>query len=57
MASKPADIGALKELARNFRRDILETIAGAGSGHPAAQVIPEDLFQSLKYLSPFTITG
>jgi transketolase len=49
MASKPADIGALKELARHFRRDILETIAGAGSGHPGGSLSELEILITLYY--------
>lgn len=49
MGSKPADIGALKELARHFRRDILETIAGAGSGHPGGSLSELEILITLYY--------
>lgn len=43
------DINKFKELARNFRREILEMIAGAGSGHPGGSLSAVEILISLYY--------
>jgi transketolase len=42
-----ADIETLKEKARQFRRDILETITLAGSGHPGGSLSSIDIITTL----------
>jgi transketolase len=49
MASRPVDIASLKELARQCRREILETIARAGSGHPGGSLSELEILISLYY--------
>jgi len=38
MSSNDIDIQSLKEKARQFRKEILETITEAGSGHPGGSL-------------------
>ena len=47
--SKSLSIEQLNELARNFRREILQTIALAGSGHPGGSLSAVEILISLYY--------
>ena len=47
MPSKPFDIESLKKKAILFRRDILETIEAAGSGHPGGSLSAVEIFLTL----------
>jgi transketolase len=49
MASQSVNIDDLKEKSRQFRREILETIARAGSGHPGGSLSELELLISLYY--------
>lgn len=49
MSSQPVDIDALRNMARQFRREILETIAQAGSGHPGGSLSELDILITLYY--------
>jgi transketolase len=49
MDSKPVDSDDLTEKARRFRREILETIARAGSGHPGGSLSELEILISLYY--------
>ncbi len=49
MASQPVDTDNLAEKARQFRREILETIARAGSGHPGGSLSELEILISLYY--------
>jgi len=43
------DIGKFKEMARNMRKEILETIANAGSGHPGGSLSCVEILISLYF--------
>ena len=47
MSSKPIDIESLKKRAVTFRRDILETLEVAGSGHPGGSLSAVEIFLTL----------
>ncbi len=47
MGSKKLDISALKDKAKLFRREILETICEAGSGHPGGSLSSVEILISL----------
>lgn len=47
MSSKTIDIGSLKKKALIFRRDILETLEAAGSGHPGGSLSAVEIFLTL----------
>lgn len=49
MVSGSVDIESLKEVARQCRREILETIARAGSGHPGGSLSELEILISLYY--------
>lgn len=49
MAAQDIDIEALKEKARQFRKEILEMIAEAGSGHPGGSLSAVEILISLYY--------
>lgn len=49
MTSKPVDIESMKELARLFRRETLETITKAGSGHPGGSLSELEILIALYY--------
>ncbi len=49
MASKTVDIDYLKEKARRFRRETLEIITGAGSGHPGGSLSAVEILTVLYY--------
>lgn len=49
MSKKEVDIGVLKEKARQFRKEILETITEAGSGHPGGSLSCVEILISLYY--------
>lgn len=49
MPSKTIDIDALKETARHFRKEILEMIHEAGSGHPGGSLSAVEILISLYY--------
>lgn len=49
MNKKEIDIDSLKEKARQFRREILETVAEAGSGHPGGSLSCVEILISLYY--------
>ena len=49
MSQKEADIRSLEEKARNFRKEILEMIAEAGSGHPGGSLSAVEILISLYY--------
>ncbi len=49
MAAKKIDINSLNETARQLRREILETIAEAGSGHPGGSLSELEILMSLYY--------
>jgi len=49
MNRKKIDIGSLKERAREFRKEILETVAEAGSGHPGGSLSCVEILISLYY--------
>ncbi|OGF48876.1 MAG: transketolase [Candidatus Firestonebacteria bacterium RIFOXYA2_FULL_40_8] len=44
-----ADFGALEARAKQFRREILETISGAGAGHPGGSLSAIDILTYLYY--------
>ena len=46
---KESDIRSLEEKARQFRKEILETIAEAGSGHPGGSLSAVEIFLALYY--------
>ena len=47
MSLKSIDIEALKKKAIVFRRDILETLETAGSGHPGGSLSAVEIFLTL----------
>ena len=47
MSSKTIDIDSLKKLAVNIRRDILETLETAGSGHPGGSLSAVEILTTL----------
>ncbi len=47
MSAKQIDLSALKAKAYQFRREILETLEGAGSGHPGGSLSAVEIFISL----------
>ena len=47
MPSKTIDIESLKKKAKAFRRDILETLEAAGSGHPGGSLSAVEIFLTL----------
>ena len=47
MSGKSVDIDSLKKQAYQFRREILETLEGAGSGHPGGSLSAVEIFISL----------
>jgi transketolase len=47
MSSKLIDIESLKKKAIEFRRDILETVEAAGSGHPGGSLSAVEIFLTL----------
>ncbi len=49
MTQKNIDIPSLEEQARQFRKEILETINRAGSGHPGGSLSAVEIFLSLYY--------
>lgn len=49
MPSKSVDIAQLKQKALQFRRDILETLQLAGSGHPGGSLSAVEIFISLYF--------
>ncbi|TNF53994.1 transketolase [bacterium] len=49
MSSQPVDTDALRKMARQFRREILETIAQAGSGHPGGSLSELEILITLYY--------
>jgi len=49
MNKKEIDIDSLREKARQFRREILETVAEAGSGHPGGSLSCVEILISLYY--------
>jgi transketolase len=49
MEKKCVDLGALKEKARRFRKEILEMIAEAGSGHPGGSLSAVEILISLYF--------
>jgi len=49
MNRKEIDIDSLREKARQFRREILETVAEAGSGHPGGSLSCVEILISLYY--------
>jgi transketolase len=49
MSSQPVDTDTLRNMARQFRREILETIAEAGSGHPGGSLSELDILITLYY--------
>lgn len=49
MAKRTINIKELQEEARHFRKDILETIARAGSGHPGGSLSSVEILISLYY--------
>jgi transketolase len=49
MTAKDVDINSLKEKARQFRKEILETLNLAGSGHPGGSLSAVEIFISLYF--------
>ncbi|MCK5215060.1 MAG: transketolase [Candidatus Omnitrophica bacterium] len=49
MVTKNVDVNSLKQLARQFRKEVLETINLAGSGHPGGSLSAVEIFISLYY--------
>jgi transketolase len=49
MGQKDMDLESLKETARNFRKEILETIYEAGSGHPGGSLSAVEILITLYY--------
>ena len=47
MSGKPVDIDSLKKQAFQFRREILETLESAGSGHPGGSLSAVEIFITL----------
>ena len=47
MSPKTIDIESLKKKAVTFRRDILETLEAAGSGHPGGSLSAVEIFLTL----------
>lgn len=49
MAARCPDVDSLKEMARQFRREILEMITEAGSGHPGGSLSAVEILISLYF--------
>ena len=49
METRCPDVDSLKEMARQFRREILETITEAGSGHPGGSLSAVEILISLYF--------
>ena len=49
MSKKNIDLDKLRELAGSFRKEILETISEAGSGHPGGSLSSVEILISLYY--------